>query len=185
MLPGMSGRMSRSHPRAVEIVSLFATMKSKRNITRFSYESTGFKGWRVSVTRHGEIFTRYFSDLKCGGMKKSQKEAERVLAAFLNELDKVPLVRKPRKRDGRVIGVSETSYVNARSGETRVIWVASWPEGDTRKVVKFPETKHGARKAKQLAIAARREAEDRLELGVVKRFARTDVERMKKLLASL
>lgn len=159
-------------------------MKSKRNITRFSYESTGFKGWRVSITRHGEVFTRYFSDLRCGGMKKALEEAKRVLEKFSAELDNTPVISRPRKGEGRTIGVSETSYENTRSGERRVVWAASWPEGGRRKVVKFPESKYGARKAKQLAIAARRDAENRLELSTVKRLARTDVARLKDLLQS-
>ncbi len=37
-----------------------------KNITRYTYESTDFLGWRVSIQRRGRIITRYFSDLKYG-----------------------------------------------------------------------------------------------------------------------
>ncbi len=37
-----------------------------KNITRYTYESTDFLGWRVSVQRCGRIITRYFSDLEYG-----------------------------------------------------------------------------------------------------------------------
>jgi hypothetical protein len=162
------------------------TMKSKPNLTRFDYESTGFKGWRVSVTRHGEIFTRYFSDRQfSGSSKKSLAAAQAALAAFLKELEKSPVTTARRAPKGRVTGVSETTYLNPASGETRVLWVASWPEEGKRKVVKFPVAKLGARKAKQMALDARREAEERLGLNLVRRFKRDDVARLKKVLASL
>ncbi len=160
-------------------------MKSKKNLTRFAYESTGFKGWRVSVTRHGEIFTRYYSDLKCGSKNKSLKAAEECLKKFLAKLDKAPVISKKRKSRHGNVGVSETSYTNSRSGERRIVWVASWPEGDKRKVVKFPAAKLGARKAKQMAIAARKEAEERLGLNMVHRFSRETVEELKNYLASI
>ena len=132
--------------------------KSKRNLTRFSYESTGFKGWRVSVTRFGEVFTRYFSDRKCGSMAKSLAEAQACLKAFLKALDATPVVTSRRQGKGHAVGVSETTYTNAATGEAKAIWVASWPEAGRRRVVKFPVQKYGARKARQMALDARRDA---------------------------
>lgn len=162
-----------------------ATMKSKPNLTRFSYESTGFKGWRVSVTRHGEVFTRYFSDKQYGSMRKSLAAAEDCLAKFLKALDETEVVTSRRKSRGRVVGVSETSYVNERSGERRIVWVASWPEQGRRRVVKFPVAKHGARKARQMAVTTRQEAEERLGLNLVKRFRKDDAARLRDLLHAI
>lgn len=49
-------------------------MKNK-NITRYTYESTDFQGWRVSIQRCGRIITRYFSDLQCGSEEESYRQA--------------------------------------------------------------------------------------------------------------
>lgn len=51
-------------------------MKSKRNLTRFTYETTAFQGWRLCISRGGSTFTRYFSDRQFGSSKKSMAAAE-------------------------------------------------------------------------------------------------------------
>jgi len=161
-------------------------MKSRTNITRFLYESTGFKGWRVSITQHGEVFTKYFSDKKCGGMKKSLAKAEECLKDLRKKLGKaktVPIKRKNPK--GRITGVSETTYSRSKTGEIRKVWVASWPEKGKRKVVKFPVAKHGARKARQLAIDARKEAEEKQNLGNARRIAKEDANAIHEWLRAL
>lgn len=159
--------------------------KSRLNLTRFSYESTGFKGWRVSVTRHGEVFTRYFSDLKLGSMKKSQEAAQKCLAAFSAKLDKTEVVTTKRKPTGRSTGVTQNVTTKASTGAEQVTWIASWPEDGGRRVVKFPVSKYGARQAKQLAVQARKDAEERLGLNVTKRFRREDVAKLRDYLANL
>ncbi len=55
-------------------------MKSKKNLTRYTYETAAFEGWRLSISRAGKSFTRYFPDKKLGGPKKSLKVAETTLA---------------------------------------------------------------------------------------------------------
>ena len=54
-------------------------MKSKRNLTRFTYESAAFEGWRLCISRAGTTFTKYFPDKKFGGGKKSLVAAEAAL----------------------------------------------------------------------------------------------------------
>lgn len=54
-------------------------MKSKKNLTRFTYESAAFEGWRLCISRAGTTFTRYFPDKKFGGGKKSLVAAEKAL----------------------------------------------------------------------------------------------------------
>lgn len=56
------------------------TMKSKKNLTRFTYETAAFEGWRLCISRAGSTFTKYFPDKKFGGGKKSLAAAEIVLA---------------------------------------------------------------------------------------------------------
>ena len=55
-------------------------MKSKKNITRFTYETAAFEGWRLCISRAGHTFTKYFPNKKFGGGKKSLAAAEKVLA---------------------------------------------------------------------------------------------------------
>lgn len=33
-----------------------------KNITRYTYAKTAFQGWRLSIARQGQQFTKYFSD---------------------------------------------------------------------------------------------------------------------------
>lgn len=54
-------------------------MKSKKNLTRFTYEHAAFEGWRLCISRAGTTFTRYFPDKKFGGPRKSLAAAEAAL----------------------------------------------------------------------------------------------------------
>ncbi|MBC7980399.1 MAG: hypothetical protein H7Y36_07545 [Armatimonadetes bacterium] len=54
-------------------------MKSKKNLTRFTYESAAFEGWRLCISRAGSTFTKYFPDKKYGGPKKALDAAEIIL----------------------------------------------------------------------------------------------------------
>ena len=62
-------------------------MKSKKNLTRFTYESAAFEGWRLCISKAGTTFTRYFPDKKFGGGKKSLAAAEKTLAELKSMLD--------------------------------------------------------------------------------------------------
>ncbi|MEP2777592.1 MAG: hypothetical protein ABJQ29_07570 [Luteolibacter sp.] len=55
-------------------------MKSKKNLTRFTYENAAFEGWRLCISRGGNTFTKYFPDKKYGGARKSLDAAEVALA---------------------------------------------------------------------------------------------------------
>ena len=54
-------------------------MKSKKNLTRFTYENAAFEGWRLCISRSGNTFTKYFPDKKYGGARKSLGAAETAL----------------------------------------------------------------------------------------------------------
>jgi hypothetical protein len=62
-------------------------MKSKRNLTRFTYETAAFEGWRLCISRAGTTFTKYFPDKKYGGGRKSLVVAESALAAIRGLLE--------------------------------------------------------------------------------------------------
>ena len=71
-------------------------MKSKRNLTRFTYDTTAFQGWRLCLSRAGTTFTKYFSDKKYGGPKKSLSSAEKALS------DLKQLVDNSRRVNGKL-----------------------------------------------------------------------------------
>jgi hypothetical protein len=71
-------------------------MKSKKNLTRFTYESAAFEGWRLCLSRAGTTFTRYFPDKKFGGGKKSLAAAEKALAELKT------LVEGSKRVDGKL-----------------------------------------------------------------------------------
>ncbi len=62
-------------------------MKNK-NITRYTYESTDFQGWRVSIQRCGRIITRYFSDLQYGSEEESFRQAVAYRDHVFSEMSK-------------------------------------------------------------------------------------------------
>jgi hypothetical protein len=71
-------------------------MKSRKNLTRFTYETTAFQGWRLSLSRSGTTFTKYFSDKKYGSERKALNAAEGALKALKE------LVDSSRKVNGKL-----------------------------------------------------------------------------------
>ncbi|MDO5471013.1 MAG: hypothetical protein Q4F38_06895 [Akkermansia sp.] len=64
-------------------------MKKEKHITRYGQERGSgytFKGWRLCLTRGGERFVRYFSDLKYGSSEASLAAAVAMRDIMLNEL---------------------------------------------------------------------------------------------------
>jgi len=67
-------------------------MKSIKNLTRMTYETTAFKGWRLALSSKGATFTKYFSDKVYGDGKKSFAAAEATLAGLKAILQGAKLV---------------------------------------------------------------------------------------------
>lgn len=80
-------------------------MKSRKNLTRFTYETTAFQGWRLCLSRSGSTFTKYFSDKKYGGERKALKAADGALTELKELLD------KSRKVNGKL---SKTTIAKAQ-----------------------------------------------------------------------
>ena len=59
---------------------------TQRNITRYTYEITSFQGWRLSICRRWNQFTKYFSDRQYGSEEAALQAAlemrERIYAAL-------------------------------------------------------------------------------------------------------
>ena len=49
-----------------------------KNITRYTYETTAFQGYRLAICKNKRLFTRYFSDSQYGGAEAALQEAMRV-----------------------------------------------------------------------------------------------------------
>ena len=75
-------------------------LKSKRNLTRFTYENTAFQGWRLCLSRGGVTFTKYFSDKQYGGGRKALEIAERTLG------DLKTLLEGSKRVNGRLSNVT-------------------------------------------------------------------------------
>ncbi len=71
-------------------------MKSRKNLTRFTYETAAFEGWRLCISRAGTTFTKYFSDKEFGGPRKSLKVAE------MAKTDLLKLVDNSRRVNGKL-----------------------------------------------------------------------------------
>ncbi len=68
----------------------------QRNITRYTYETTSFQGWRLSICRRWNQFTKYFSDKQYGSEKAS-------FTAALEMRDKIYAALQKNPRDPRAV----------------------------------------------------------------------------------
>jgi hypothetical protein len=71
-------------------------MKSKKNLTRFTYENASFLGWRLCISRAGTTFMKYFPDKKFGDSKKSLAAAEKIL------VEAKVLIENSKRIDGKL-----------------------------------------------------------------------------------
>ncbi|HXT38791.1 MAG TPA: hypothetical protein VN887_02090 [Candidatus Angelobacter sp.] len=132
-------------------------------ISRIDQPAKHNHGYFVRLQRQGIIHSAFFSDKQYGGRKNA------LLAAHLHVLKLRkkfgPPVRRPRRwwaeiprrksRSG-IVGVHPTTL--RREGRARKYWMATWspePYKAVRRV--FSVSRHGERKARSLAIRARRE----------------------------
>lgn len=133
-----------------------------RGICRIDQPEKRNHGFFVRVQREGKICSGFFTDLKYGGKTKALAAAK----LFYAELQKIIPPKKisnrqwwaeirRRKGSSNVVGVQKV--VDGRSKKPRIYWMATWsPEPYVIRKKMFSVSKYGARKAKQLAIRARR-----------------------------
>lgn len=63
---------------------------TQRNITRYTYETTSFQGWRLSICRKWNQFTKYFSDRQYGSEEAAFKAALEMRDQIYDALRKTP-----------------------------------------------------------------------------------------------
>ncbi len=61
-----------------------------KNITRYTYMSASFQGWRVCICRNGKRFTRYISDKMFDSEEHSFSVAKALRDNILDELQASP-----------------------------------------------------------------------------------------------
>ncbi len=132
-----------------------------KGISRIDSGST--HGWFVRGYKNGKTYSKLFSDLKCGGKRKSQRMARNYRDELYEELEQIPTNPRGRRivyRDSRnttgVLGVCRTSKRSA-SGAFNECYSVSWrPSPGEQKCTSFSIRKYGEKKAFQLAVAHRR-----------------------------
>jgi hypothetical protein len=119
-------------------------------------------GFFVRLQHRGKIHPAFFTDCAYGGRKPALAAAQK---HYRNLLEKLGLAKiSPRRRwaelrrrkgSSGIVGVQK--MVVRRGGRVRTYWMATWspkPYVVARKA--FSVLEYGSRKAKQLAIRARR-----------------------------
>ena len=116
-------------------------------------------GFFVRVQRRGKIHSAFFTDFKHGGRAQALAAAQRHHRKLLKQLK--PMTRRRwaemrgRRGSSGIVGVHR--LVDWGSWPIRTYWSATWsPKPYVVRRKQFSVRKFGAKKAKQLAIRARR-----------------------------
>lgn len=141
------------------------TPRPHRYIRRIDNERTRTHSWHVAIRCRGHAITRHFSDSVYGGKRKALKAAVAFRDATLKQFrDAGYAVWLRRKRSPNTSGIAGVArYVNRSqtpdSSAEYPYWQAFWRDLDSKRHTRtFSVLKYGERKARQLAIAARRTA---------------------------
>jgi hypothetical protein len=138
------------------------TSMRTRGISRIDQPAKHNHGYFVRLQRRGKIHSAFVTDQMHGGRKRALAAAQKHHRKLLAKLG--PPIRmqrrwwaeiRRRKGSSGIVGVQK--LVVRRSGEVRKYWMATWspkPYVVRRKTFSFWE--FGSRKAKRLAIRARR-----------------------------
>jgi hypothetical protein len=119
-------------------------------------------GFFVRLARRNKIHSAFFSDKKHGGRTAAFAAAQKHYRKLRVKLG-APKTHSRRfwaglpRRKGRsgILGVQKV--VDRRSGKPQTVWKATWsPEPYVVRVKQFSVRKHGAKRAKLLAIRARK-----------------------------
>lgn len=126
-------------------------------------------GWYVVLWRSRVRYSRFFSDIKCGGrdvaLELAQKYRDGIASAqpLMTKAEYVSIVR--RNNSSGTPGVCRTVVKSARNNTSQHYWLAFWPKQDgSSGRAKFSISRHGDDKAHALAIEARETALRELEV---------------------
>ena len=119
-------------------------------------------GFFVRVSRKGKIHSAFFADKKHGGREQAFVAAQEHYEKLLAQLGPPKQMARRwwaelrrRKGSSNVVGVQK--ILDRRSKKPHVVWKATWsPKPYVVARRQFSARKFGARKARRLAILARR-----------------------------
>jgi len=131
-------------------------------ISRIDQPEKRTHGFFVRVARKGKIHSAFFTDRQHGGKAKALAAAQQHRQKLLKKLGppQQQLRRwwaelRRRKGSSSVVGVQKV-VLNRRGKGPRVVWLATWsPQPYVSRRKSFSVNKHGAARAKRLAIRAR------------------------------
>ena len=134
--------------------------KRMRGISRIDQREKRTHGFFVRLQRRGITHNAFFADQSCGGKRRALRAAQR----YFRVLEKKyrPMTRKRwaellrRKGKSGIIGVRKV-IIRRRGQRWLVSWQANWsPRPHVVRRRTFSVRKFGERKARTLAIMARR-----------------------------
>jgi len=131
-----------------------------RGIARIDQREKHNHGFFVRLQRKGIVHSAFFADLSYGGKRRAFRAAQKHFRGLEKKYQ--PMTRQRwaemlrRKGKSGIIGVRR-SIVRRRGQRGRVSWQANWsPRPHVVRRRSFSVRKFGERKAKALAILARR-----------------------------
>lgn len=143
---------------------------SRYAITRVDSNTSKTHGWIVSVQRRGEHWRKTFSDRVHGSKSAALAAAvayrDKALVAHppMTRAEYASIKRKNNRSGTPGLCRYETPTTERGEVKLKAYWVAGWPiKGRRGKRVKFSVEGLGEKGAYRMALAARREALERLD----------------------
>ena len=135
-------------------------MPRAKGVIRIDSDST--HGWQVRVYRHGETYSKLFSDRKHGGRDASFETAVAYRKTLVEEVAAMPavepqrrLIRKNKNNTTGVVGVSRT-FKRDRRGIAHEVYTVSWnPEPGMARGTSFSIKRYGEQEAFERACKLR------------------------------
>ncbi len=131
-------------------------------VSRIDQAAKRTHGFFVRLQRRGKTHSAFFTDQKYGGRKRALAAAQKHYRKLLAKWG--PPVRNQRRRWAEIRRRKGSSGIVGlqlkrvrRHGEVRKYWVATWsPKPYVSQHKEFSVWRYGSKKARQLAVRARR-----------------------------
>ena len=135
-------------------------MPRAKGVIRIDSDST--HGWQVRVYRHGETYSKLFSDRKHGGRDQAFEAAVEYRKELVDEVAALPdvepqrrLIRRNKNNTTGVVGVSRT-FKRDRRGIAHDVYTVSWnPEPGVARGTSFSIKRYGEEEAFERACKLR------------------------------